>query len=97
MPRDQLHHEVVAGLVGEVVDDADHARMAELFEQPRLDLETGDVRDVEQAFDRHLHPALAIVRAVDGAHRAARDRALDLKTAREFGPGRQEVVVTLLE
>ena len=46
---DELHHQEAAGLVVEVVEDADHARMRQLRQQPGLDLETGGVARVEQS------------------------------------------------
>jgi hypothetical protein len=82
---DELHHDVEPLLVARVVDHLDHARVAEAGEQPRLDLEAGGVLDVEQPLDRHLEPGLAVERAVDGAHRPARDRRDDLVAAREQG------------
>ena len=49
---DQLHHQVVdALLVLEVVEHLDDARVLELREQARLDLETRGVPGVEQALD----------------------------------------------
>ena len=82
---DQLHDDVVVAGVAEVVDDAHDARVVELGQQPRLDLEARDVRRVEQALDGDEAPGLAVERAVDRAHRAARDGALDRVMAAHHG------------
>ena len=69
---DELHDDVVVAGVAEVVDDAHDARVVELGQQPRLDLEARDVRRVEEALDGDEAPGLVVERAVDRAHRAAR-------------------------
>jgi hypothetical protein len=83
---DELHDDEVVALVAEVVDDADDARMVELREHPRLDLEARDVRRVQEALDRNEPTGLPIQGPVDGAHGAARDGGLHLVVARQHGP-----------
>ena len=73
----QIHHEVVALAVGEVVDHAHHTRVAQTLEQPRLDLEAHRVGVLERLLDRHLEAVFEPARAVHGAHAADRDRGLD--------------------
>ena len=83
----ELHHEVLAGVVEEVVDDPHDPRVPELGEQARLDLEAGRMAHVHKPLDGHL-AALALVRsAIDGAHCAARYRAQNLVAALQLEPG----------
>jgi hypothetical protein len=71
---DEVHHQVLAAVVLEVVDDPHHPWMAQLGEQARLDLEARGVPPVEQALECHVPlVALGVAGAVDRAHRAARD------------------------
>ena len=82
---DQLHDDVVVAGVAEVVDDAHDARVVELGQQPRLDLEARDVRRVQQALDRDEAAGLAVEGAMDRAHRAAGDGGLDRVMAAHHG------------
>ena len=86
---DELHHDVLARLVLEVVHHPHHARVAELGEEARLDLETGRVTQVHEPLHGDLAALLAVLRPVDGAHRAARDRRQDLVTALQLEPSRK--------
>jgi hypothetical protein len=47
-----------------VVENLDDARMAQLREEARLDLEPRGVAEVEQALDRDLDVALAVGPAI---------------------------------
>jgi hypothetical protein len=88
----QLHHEEVVALVFEVVEHVHDARVVERGQQASLDLETARRRLLEQALQRHLVPVFEVPRAIDRAHRAARDGRHDLVGAAAHGhkyePGR---------
>ena len=71
---DELHHQVLAALVGEVVEHLHHARMAQQRKQPRLDVEALRVGGVLHVLDRHRRARARVAGAVHRAHRAARDR-----------------------
>ncbi len=68
---DELHHQVLAMLVGEVVEDLDHARMAQQRQQPRLDVEALRVGRVLHVLDGHRRACAAVASAVHRPHRAA--------------------------
>ena len=81
----ELHHEVVALAVGEVVDHAHHPRVTQTLQQPRLDLEAHRVGVLERLLDRHLEAVGEPARAVHGAHAADGDRGLDHVRAADLG------------
>ncbi len=53
---DELHHQVLAALVAEVVEHLHHARVAQQRQQPRLHLEALGVARVVHVLHRHLRP-----------------------------------------
>ena len=86
-PLDELHDEVLAAVVAEVVEHLHDARMAEHGQQPRLDLEALRVAGVEQVLDRDPTRVAQVAGAVDCAHRPARDRRADLVSLAEHQAG----------
>ncbi len=61
----------MAALLAEVAEHAHDARVVELREQPRLDLEARRVAQVQQPLDRHLGAGVDVPGAHHLAHRAA--------------------------
>src|SRR3712207_4932338 len=70
---DELHHQVLAALVVEVVDHLHHAGVVERGEQARLDVEARGVAPVGEPLERDVASVLGVVAAVDRAHGPARD------------------------
>jgi hypothetical protein len=83
---DELQDDEVVALVAEVIDDAHDARVVELREEPRLDLEARDVAGVKQPLDGDEAARVPIQRPMHGAHGAAGDGGLNLIVARKHGP-----------
>ena len=95
----QLHHQVLALVVLEVIDHANNAWMTEAGEQAGLDLEARALASVDELLDCDL-PSGLIPRLVDGPHRASRDQVFDRVAVAEAVPRcelRCEAVVGHLE
>ena len=65
---DERHHQILAALILEMVEHLNDTGMAQLREEPRLDLEALGVTRVLDVLDRDGAACLDIPGTIDGTH-----------------------------